>query len=171
MPGDAGPPTEKRVGATPDRWRSCNAHHLGCDEDRSGRRRGHRLRDRRPERSGRPSPRRAAEKRHGAHHRPRLRGEGEDGSTAIIEIEDSDVYEAFGDIAEDEHFDLLNDGEILEIAGALEAGQGALVIVWENTWAAKPTAIRDSGGVVVALERVPLVDVLRAIAALEEEEA
>ena len=80
----------------------------------------------------------------------------EDGSTAIIEIEDSDVYDAFGEIAEDEHFDLLSDGEILEIAGALEAGQGALVIVWENTWAAKlATAIRDSGGVVVALERRP----------------
>jgi uncharacterized membrane protein len=96
----------------------------------------------------------------------------EDGSTAIVEIEDSDVYDAFGEIAQDEHFDLLNDEEILEIAGALEAGQGALVIVWENSWAAKlSTAIRDSGGVVVALERVPLVDVLRAIATLEEEEA
>jgi hypothetical protein len=94
-----------------------------------------------------------------------------DGSTEIIEIEDSEVNEAFGRIAEDEHFDLLSDGEILEIADALEAGQGALVVVWENTWAAKlSAAIRDSGGVVVALERVPLVDVLRAIAALEEAE-
>src|SRR6476660_1698656 len=61
----------------------------------------------------------------------------EDGSTAIVEIEDSDVYDAFGEIAQDEHFDLLNDEEILEIAGALEAGQNALVIVWKNTWTAK----------------------------------
>ena len=44
--------------------------------------------------------------------------------------------------------------------------------MWENTWAAKlSTAIRDCGGFVVAMERVPLVDVLRAIAALEAEEA
>ena len=94
------------------------------------------------------------------------------GSTAIIEIEDSDVNEAFGQIAQDEHFDLLSDDEIREIADALEPGQGALVVVWENTWAAKlSAAIRNSGGYVVALERVPLVDVLRAIAALEAEEA
>jgi uncharacterized membrane protein len=94
-----------------------------------------------------------------------------DGNTAIIEIEDSEVNEAFGQIAQDEHFDLLNEDEIREIAGALTPGQGALVIVWENTWAAKlSAAIRDSGGYVVAMERVPLVDVLRAIAALESEE-
>jgi uncharacterized membrane protein len=96
----------------------------------------------------------------------------ENGSIGIVEIEDSEVNEAFGQIAQDEHFDLLGEEEIREIADALTPGQGALVIVWENTWAAKlASAIRDSGGFVVAMERIPLVDVLRAIAALEAEEA
>ena len=96
----------------------------------------------------------------------------EDGSTEIIEIEDSDVYEEFARIAEDEKFDLLSDEEIREIADALVEGTGALVVVWENSWAAKlANAIRDCGGVVVALERVLQVDVLRALAALEETEA
>ena len=47
---------------------------------------------------------------------------------------------------------------------------GALVVVWENSWAARlAAAIRSSHGTLIEQERIPHETVLRAIAALDEE--
>lgn len=92
-----------------------------------------------------------------------------DGSASIVEVDDADVGEAF-ERATGEQFALLNDHDLEDIAVSLEPGSSALVIVWENTWLARfATAVRESRGQVLAQERIPRENVLRAIAALEEE--
>jgi hypothetical protein len=92
-----------------------------------------------------------------------------DGSASIVEVDDADVGEAF-ERATGEQFTLLNDHDLEDIAVSLEPGSSALVIVWENTWLARfATAVRESRGQVLAQERIPRENVLRAIAALEEE--
>ncbi len=92
-----------------------------------------------------------------------------DGSTAFVEVEDAGVAEAFAPFADD-HVDLLGDEEMLEAASELAPGSSALMIVWENTWAARfATAVRESHGEVVVMERIPHEDVLLAISALSLE--
>ena len=92
-----------------------------------------------------------------------------DGTTTFIEVEDAEVAEAFGPI-HDAQLDLLSDEDLAAAADDLPAGSSALVIVWENTWAGRlAAAIRGSHGQVLALERIPREDVLRAVAALEVE--
>lgn len=98
-----------------------------------------------------------------------------DGATSIVEVGDAEVAEWF-DIAEwfdkvdDAQFDLLSDEDLAEIAGGLEAGASAMVIVWENSWASRfAAAVRASHGRLIVQERIPRETVLRAIAALDEE--
>lgn len=91
-----------------------------------------------------------------------------DGKASAIEVGDTEVADAFERIA-GEPMDLLNDEDLDQIAAGLEPDSSALVIVWENTWAAHlATAVRQAHGQLIALERIPREDVLRAIAALEE---
>ncbi len=93
-----------------------------------------------------------------------------DGTSSFLEVTDADVAHVFDRVSEG-HYDLLNDTELEEVAEGLDAGTSALVVVWENTWAARlGAAIRGSNGTVVALERIPREDVLVAIAALDEED-
>ena len=92
-----------------------------------------------------------------------------DGSTAFLEVEDAEVAAAFAGL-EDEHLDLLSDEDLMEAAAGLDAGSSALVIVWENSWAARlASAVRESNGRVIAMERIPHENVLRAVAALAGE--
>lgn len=92
-----------------------------------------------------------------------------DGTTSFLELEDSDVSDAFKSIYGDQ-FDLLSDEDLDAMADALDAGSSALVVVWENSWAARlTTAIRGSHGSLVAQERIPRENVVRAIAALDED--
>ena len=92
-----------------------------------------------------------------------------DGTASIIEVDDAGVAEAFEN-ATGEQFDLLNDHDLEDIAQGLEPGSSALVMVWENTWLARfAKAVRESRGQVLAQERIPRENVLRAIAALDEE--
>lgn len=92
-----------------------------------------------------------------------------DGSTAFIEIEDAEVADAFADVAGAE-LDLLSDADLMEAAAGLDPGSSAMVIVWENTWAGRlATAIRESHGRVIAMERIPHDRVVEAVAALDEE--
>ncbi|MGD9962011.1 DUF6325 family protein [Nocardioides sp.] len=92
------------------------------------------------------------------------------GAASYLEVTDADVAHAFDRLSEG-HYDLLNDSELDEVAEGLEPGTSALVVVWENSWAARlGAAIRGSNGRVVALERIPREDVLAAVAALDEEE-
>lgn len=91
---------------------------------------------------------------------------GADGSTEFLEVVDADVADAFAGLDDEQH-DLLNDEELLAMADGLEPATAAMVVVWENTWASRvATAIRDSGGWTVTLQRVPHDAVVTAIEAL-----
>lgn len=92
-----------------------------------------------------------------------------DGTTASAEIPDSEVAEAFSGL-DDEQNDLLSDEDLLEIAERLEPATAALVIVWENSWAAKfAQAVRQADGFLVSQEPIPHATVVRAIEALNSE--
>src|SRR6266567_5415590 len=96
---------------------------------------------------------------------------GADGSTAIVEVADDAVAAAFDRIA-DSQFDLLSEADLTDLARGLEPESAAMVVVWENSWAARfATAVRQSHGRVAMLERIPHENVERAITALEEQES
>jgi len=58
------------------------------------------------------------------------------------------------------------------LAAAIEPGSSAGVVVWENTWAAPfASAVRRSGGQLVASGRIPTQALLAAIEADEQDEA
>jgi hypothetical protein len=91
-----------------------------------------------------------------------------DASISYLEIDDEAVAREFESLA-DSQFDLLSDEDLTKIADALEPDSAAMVVVWENSWAARlAAALRDSHGQVVAQERIPRDAVLRAIAALNK---
>jgi len=91
-----------------------------------------------------------------------------DGTTSVIEVGDDQVADALESVYENQ-FDLLSEDDLAAIAGGLEASSSALVVVWENSWAARlAAAVRDSRGRVITQERIPRETVLRAIAALDE---
>ena len=93
-----------------------------------------------------------------------------DGTTTVIEVEDADVSDAFAGLT-GERLDLLNDEDLDLMAADLEPNTSALVIVWENSWAARiGAAIRGSGGYLVGMQRIPAEVVAAAIEALAEEE-
>jgi hypothetical protein len=59
---------------------------------------------------------------------------------------------------------LIDDDDVREAAEALEPGEAAVLIVFENTWAAPfVTAVRRNGGRVVGFERVAAQDLLEAL--------
>ena len=91
-----------------------------------------------------------------------------DGSVTIVEVEDADVSDAFASV-NDSPMDLLNDEDLDGIAQGLAPDSSALVIVWENTWAARfAAAVRGSNGKLIADVRIPRDVVLKAVAALDE---
>lgn len=92
----------------------------------------------------------------------------EDGSVAGIEIADvgGEVTELA--IFEGASSGLLSDEDIAEAGGALEPGTSAALLVFENTWAAPfASAVRRSGGQLVASGRIPVQAVLAALDAAE----
>jgi hypothetical protein len=93
---------------------------------------------------------------------------GEDGSVAALEISDlGDEIAAF----EGASSGLLGDDDIAEAGNALETGTSAALLVFENRWAAPfATAVRRSGGQLVASGRIPVQAVLAALDAVEASE-
>ncbi len=96
---------------------------------------------------------------------------GEDGSVVALEIADLggeiDAFAAF----EGASSGLLSDEDVEEAGGALEPGTSAALLVYENSWAAPlATALRRSGGQLVASGRIPVQDVLAALDAVEASE-
>jgi Family of unknown function (DUF6325) len=92
----------------------------------------------------------------------------EDGSIAGIEIADvgSEVTELA--IFEGASSGMLSDEDIAEAGGTLEPGTSAALLVFENTWAAPfASAMRRSGGQLVASGRIPVQAVLAALDAAE----
>jgi uncharacterized protein DUF6325 len=92
----------------------------------------------------------------------------EDGNVAGLEIS-----ELAGEVAELSVFEgassgLLDDGDVEEAGGVLEPGTSAALLVFENAWAAPfATAVRRSGGQLVASGRIPVQAILAALDAAE----
>jgi hypothetical protein len=88
-----------------------------------------------------------------------------DGSVEGTELRDADDSEV-GQLhaAEADLALLLAESDIDEIGQVLEPGSSAAVLVWENTWAAPfGTAVRRSGGQLVADGRIPTQAILAAM--------
>lgn len=93
-----------------------------------------------------------------------------DGTVRVLELSDLDGEEtamyARLDSADES---LLNDEDLEDAGEILDPGDSAAILVWEDCWATKlRNAIRDAGGKLLALDRVPaesLDEVLEAIAA------
>jgi hypothetical protein len=63
---------------------------------------------------------------------------------------------------------LLGEDDIATAADAIEPGFSAVMIVYENRWAAPfVAAVRRNGGVPVAFQRIPEQDLMEAIDAVE----
>jgi hypothetical protein len=91
----------------------------------------------------------------------------EDGAVAGLELAD------LGEVTELAVFEgapsgLLSEEDIGEAGGALEPGTSAALLVYENRWAAPfASAVRRSGGQLVASGRIPVEDFLAALDAAE----
>lgn len=95
---------------------------------------------------------------------------GEDGSVVALEI--SDLGEAVSEFAafEGASSGLLAEEDIAEAGETLEAGTSAALLIFENLWAAPfASAVRRSGGQLVASGRIPIQAVLAALDAAEAE--
>jgi hypothetical protein len=96
-----------------------------------------------------------------------------DGTLEAFELSDLDEGE-IGELRtyESELAMLLSEEDVTSLAAAIEPGSSAGVLVWENTWAAPfASAVRRSGGQLVASGRIPIQALLAAIEADEKEEA
>jgi Family of unknown function (DUF6325) len=89
----------------------------------------------------------------------------EEGNVAALEIADvGGELEVF----EGASSGLIGDDDLAEAGGVLAPGTSAALLVYENTWAAPfATAVRRSGGELVASGRIPIDDVLAALDAAE----
>jgi hypothetical protein len=89
---------------------------------------------------------------------------GEDGSVAVIDL---------GDVAEIAVFEgassgLIHEDDVSQAGDVLQPGTSAALLVYENTWAAPfASAVRRSGGELVASGRIPAQDFLAALDAAE----
>jgi Family of unknown function (DUF6325) len=92
----------------------------------------------------------------------------EDGTVARLEIADlGDEVAAFAEF-EGASTGLLSEDDAGEAANALEPGTSAALLVYENLWAAPfASAVRSSGGQLVASGRIPVQDLIDALDAAE----
>lgn len=92
----------------------------------------------------------------------------EDGSVTRLEIADlGDEVAAFAAF-EGASSGLLSEDDTDEAGGALEAGTSAALLVYENRWAGPfASAVRRSGGQLVATGRIPIQAMLAALDAAE----
>lgn len=96
---------------------------------------------------------------------------GEDGSVVRLEIADlgEEVASSFA-VFEGASSGLLSNEDMGEAAEALGPGTSAALLVFENRWAAPfASAMRRSGGQLVASGRIPIQDILAALDAVEAE--
>jgi Family of unknown function (DUF6325) len=93
----------------------------------------------------------------------------EDGTFSGFDATDLDG-KGVGDFAvfEGASSGLLGDEDAEQVAGAVEPGSAAVMIAYENRWAAPfVAAVRRNGGVPIAFERIPAQDVIDALDALD----
>ena len=92
-----------------------------------------------------------------------------DGTVATMELGNLNGGDAggFADF-EGASSGLIGDDDLEEAAGVLAPGTSAAIIVWENRWAAPiATALRRSGGQLVASGRIQVQAILAALDAVE----
>jgi hypothetical protein len=97
---------------------------------------------------------------------------GEDGSVEASELRDADDSEV-GELRalERDLAILLAEDDIEEIGETLEPGSAAALLVWENTWAAPfGSAVRRSGGELLANGRIPTQALIAAVEADRQDE-
>ncbi len=88
----------------------------------------------------------------------------EDGSVVALSVQDLGDEGVDLAIFEGASSGLLGDDDLSEAANAIEPGCSAGVLVYENTWAAPfATAMRRSGGQLVAFGRIPVQAILAAL--------
>ena len=95
-----------------------------------------------------------------------------DGTLEAFELSDLDPSE-IGELRayEAQLAMLLSEDDVTAVAAAIEPGSSAAVLVWENTWAAPfASAVRHSGGQLVASGRIPIQALLAAIEADDDDE-
>lgn len=92
----------------------------------------------------------------------------EDGTVAALEISELGTQiEAFA-VFEGAPSGLLSEDDLREAAEALTPGTSAGLLVFENSWAAPfATAVRKSGGQLVASGRIPIQAVIAALDAAD----
>ena len=80
-----------------------------------------------------------------------------EGNVVGAELEDagSEVTRAFEALTIDRG-GLISDDDILEIGAALDPDSSAAILVWEDLWAGRfADAVRNAGGVLVDIQRIP----------------
>ncbi len=94
----------------------------------------------------------------------------EDGTVAGVDFGDvTTLAEVFAEF-EGASSGLLDFTDLEDAALALEPGTTGVVLIWENLWAAPiATAMRRSGGQLVASGRIPVQAILASLDALESE--
>lgn len=94
---------------------------------------------------------------------------GDDGSVAGFTL-DGIEKERVGDFTlfEGASSGLLGDEDAAAAAEAMEPGESAVVIMFENRWAAPfAAAVRRNGGQLIATQRIPVQDLIGALESLE----
>ena len=93
----------------------------------------------------------------------------DDGTINMLGVTDVDG-DGFPDLVafEGAQTGMLGDEDLQVAAEAMEPGSAAVLLVFENRWAAPfVTAVRRNGGTVLGFQRVPAEDLMEAIEALE----
>jgi hypothetical protein len=95
--------------------------------------------------------------------------ENEDGTYSGFEAKDLEA-DKIGDLKvfEGASSGLLGEEDVATASQAIEPGSAAVMIVYENRWAAPfAAAVRRNGGVVIDFQRIPVQDVIDALDAVE----
>lgn len=91
-----------------------------------------------------------------------------DGSVSGFEISDLGDGDTGFAVFAGARSGLLGDDDVAEAAAAMEPGTIAVLLIYENAWAAPfVAAARRAGGEMVASARIPAQDILDALDALE----
>lgn len=90
-----------------------------------------------------------------------------DGTATAIDLESLPEGSAFSEFA-GASSGLIGHDDVQEAAAALEPGAAAAILIWENTWVLPvATALRKSGGQLVADGRIPVPAIVAALDALD----
>ncbi len=92
-----------------------------------------------------------------------------DGTFSGLQVSDLGS-ESIGDLVvfEGASTGLLDDDDVAAAADAMEPGEAAVMIMYENRWAAPfAAAVRRNGGVLIDTQRIPHADLLAALERIE----